>query len=375
MKKIIVVLPTLPNYRKEFFNLLSARLAGKGMELEIFYGSTKKRDIKGIDRKGFKASFFDTTEYSIKGFTLTFLKGLKQRIVASNPDGVIVLFNPANVSLVNVLLYCLRKGIPYAVWSCGWIRPDINGLLSKIRERFLDYFERRACAHIAYHSARKRVLEGKGIPANSVFVAQNTIDTEAIMNSYNLVEVNKSRFNGELKILYVGGLIKGKCLEEAMSVVDDLISDNHQISFTIVGGGGIIENLKSYRDSLKSKNSIRLVGPKYGDELKPYFLESDVFLLPGSGGLAINEAMSYGLPIISTDGDGSGFDLVEGNGYLLHEVGNKTEMKTALSVFAGLPRESKLKMSEKSIDIIKSKATNTLMVKHFMEAIFFMLNK
>ena len=365
----------MPNYRKEFFNLLSARLAGKGMELEIFYGSTKKRDIKGIDRKGFKASFFDTTEYSIKGFTLTFLKGLKQRIVASNPDGVIVLFNPANVSLVNVLLYCLRKGIPYAVWSCGWIRPDINGLLSKIRERFLDYFERRACAHIAYHSARKRVLEGKGIPANSVFVAQNTIDTEAIMNSYNLVEVNKSRFNGELKILYVGGLIKGKCLEEAMSVVDDLISDNHQISFTIVGGGGIIENLKSYRDSLKSKNSIRLVGPKYGDELKPYFLESDVFLLPGSGGLAINEAMSYGLPIISTDGDGSGFDLVEGNGYLLHEVGNKTEMKTALSVFAGLPRESKLKMSEKSIDIIKSKATNTLMVKHFMEAIFFMLNK
>lgn len=375
MKKIIVLLPTLPNYRKEFFNSLSAHLASKDIELEIFHGSTKKRDIQDIDNKEFKTFFFDTTEHSLKGFTLTVLKGLKQRIAQSNPDGVVVLFNPANVSLVNVLLYCLKKDIPYAIWSCGWIRPNINGLLSKARESFLNYFERRACAHIAYHSARKRVLERKGIPASSVFIAQNTIDTETIMNSYDLEEVNKSRFNGGLKVLYVGGLIKGKYLEEAMSVVDDLVSDNYQISFTIIGGGSIIENLKSYRDSLKSKNAIHIIGPKYGDELKPYFLESDVFLLPGSGGLAINEAMTYGLPIISTDGDGSGFDLVEDNGYLLHEVGNKTEIKTALSAFAGLPRERKLKMSEKSLAIIKTKATNTLMVKHFMEAIIFMLNK
>ena len=85
--------------------------------------------------------------------------------------------------------------------------------------------------------------------------------------------------------------------------------------------------------------------------------------------------MAYGLPIISTDGDGSGFDLIEGNGYLLHEVGNKTEIRTALSTFARLPREQKLEMSENSLSIIKTKATNSLMVKHFMEAILFMLNK
>lgn len=375
MKKIIVVLPTLPNYRKDFFNTLSAQLANNDIELEVFHGLTKKRDIQGIDQKNFKTISFDTTEYSLKGFTLAILKGLKQRIVKSSPDGVVVLFNPANVSLVNILLYSLKKKIPYALWSCGWIRPNINGLLSKVRERFLEYFEQRACVHIAYHSMRKSVLVKKGIPFNSVFVAQNTIDTEAIINSYNLKEVNKKRFNGKLKVLFVGGLIKGKYLEEAMSVVDNLISDNYQISFTIIGGGSTIENLKSYRESLKNKNEIHIMGPKYGGELQPYFLESDVFLLPGSGGLAINEAMAYGLPIISTDGDGSGFDLIEGNGYLLHEVGNKTEIRTALSTFARLPREQKLEMSENSLSIIKTKATNSLMVKHFMEAILFMLNK
>jgi len=374
MKKIIFILPTLPNYRKAFFNSLSTQLAESGIEMVVYHGSTKKRDIKRIEGQQFNTVAFETSERSLKGFVLTTLKGLKREVVKNNSDALVLLFNPSVISQVSVLLYCLRKKIPYALWSCGWIRPNINGMLSRVRERLLDYFEQRASAHIAYHTQRKKYLENKNISSDKIFVAQNTIDTETIMASYNPENVNKNRFNNKIKILFVGGLIRGKHLEEVMCVVDELVSEGYQMEFTIVGGGSILQELKSYRDSLKNKDRIDIVGPKFGEELKPYFLRSDVFLLAGSGGLAINEAMAYGLPVISTDGDGTGFDLIEGNGYLLQNIGDKDEIKSALSKFAGLSRQQKLEMSEKSLSIVKSKATNTLMVQHFMEAINSMLN-
>ena len=44
--------------------------------------------------------------------------------------------------------------------------------------------------------------------------------------------------------------------------------------------------------------------------LKPYFAEADLFVLPGTGGLAVQEAMSHGLPVIVAKGDGTQDDLV-----------------------------------------------------------------
>src|SRR5690606_12917358 len=55
--------------------------------------------------------------------------------------------------------------------------------------------------------------------------------------------------------------------------------------------------------------------------VETYFLGSDVFVLPGLGGLAISEAMVYGLPVIASIGDGCEVDLVdEKNGFLDPEL-------------------------------------------------------
>jgi glycosyltransferase involved in cell wall biosynthesis len=56
--------------------------------------------------------------------------------------------------------------------------------------------------------------------------------------------------------------------------------------------------------------SAQFAGAKHGDELKPYFMEADLFVLPGTGGLAVQEAMGHGLPVIVAKGDGTQDDLV-----------------------------------------------------------------
>ena len=52
------------------------------------------------------------------------------------------------------------------------------------------------------------------------------------------------------------------------------------------------------------------VGAKHGAELEPYFTQADLFVLPGTGGLAIQQAMAHGLPVVVARGDGTQDDLV-----------------------------------------------------------------
>lgn len=71
----------------------------------------------------------------------------------------------------------------------------------------------------------------------------------------------------------------------------------------IIAGGKCEENVDKIIKDNGIKN-IEFIGFKDKDELSEYFVASDIFVLPTRydiWGLVINEAMSFGLPIISTE--------------------------------------------------------------------------
>ena len=84
------------------------------------------------------------------------------------------------------------------------------------------------------------------------------------------------------------------------------------------------------------------LGAVHGADLKPIFAQADLFALPGTGGLAVQQAMAHALPVIVAQGDGTQDDLVrEGNGWLLPpgDLGALTDtMRTALSDASRLRR-------------------------------------
>jgi glycosyltransferase involved in cell wall biosynthesis len=105
---------------------------------------------------------------------------------------------------------------------------------------------------------------------------------------------------------------------QARKRVDDLLHACAEMEakprLIIIGDGPERGHLESLAKQVHP--SAEFVGAKHGTELKPYFTEADLFVLPGTGGLAVQEAMSYGLPIIVAKGDGTQDDLVrEGNGW------------------------------------------------------------
>jgi glycosyltransferase involved in cell wall biosynthesis len=127
------------------------------------------------------------------------------------------------------------------------------------------------------------------------------------------------------------------------------------------------------RNALESLSSeiypdTEFIGAKHGAELKPYFTEADLFVLPGTGGLAIQEAMSYGLPVIVAQGDGTQDDLVgKENGWQIPPDDFDTlvsTMKDALSDAARLHR-----MGGESYRIVKEEINIEKMVETFVRAL------
>ena len=109
-------------------------------------------------------------------------------------------------------------------------------------------------------------------------------------------------------------------------------------------------------------------GAKHGTELAAHFSTADLFVLPGTGGLAVQEAMSYGLPVIMGQGDGTNDQLVRpGNGWQIPPdditalVGT---LHTALSDALRLRR-----MGAESYRIVRDEINLEKMVGVFVEAL------
>jgi glycosyltransferase involved in cell wall biosynthesis len=139
-----------------------------------------------------------------------------------------------------------------------------------------------------------------------------------------------------------------------------------QPRLVIVGDGPERESLEALAQELYP--SAEFVGAKHGAELKPYFTEADLFVLPGTGGLAVQEAMSYGLPVIVAQGDGTQDDLVgPKNGWQIPPDDFDalvSTMKDALSSVARLRR-----MGAESYRIVKEEINIENMVQTFVRAL------
>ena len=78
----------------------------------------------------------------------------------------------------------------------------------------------------------------------------------------------------------------------------------------LIGDGALFSDLqKKY-----SNNNIKFLGPVFGEDLIHEYKNSNVLVLASKSeqwGLVINEAMSSGLPVITSKHVGANFDLVK----------------------------------------------------------------
>lgn len=364
---ILVFLPTLPAYRKSFLSEVNRKLREAGVSFAVLHGSTSRKTIKETEDCDFVVKPLVTKERDFLNSTFTTLALLSKNIEDMNPSGVVFLFNPGILSFWEGIFYCYRKRIPYGIWSSGYTRPGLSGFKVAVRNYLLNIVYKNASVHICYGSGHSDYLKLLGIDKSKIFIAQNTINVERIISSTDLNSF-QNKYGTELKILFVGAVIKNKNLKLSMKVIDNLISKGLNISFTIVGDGEERGNLVEFWNGLRNREYINIVGSKYGDELNQIFREAELFLLTGSGGLAINEAMAYGLPVISTYGDGTVKDLLGDSPLLLHAT-TEDEVTSRIEYFYSLDRSDKINIALSNRKSILAKASMSNMVDNYLGAL------
>jgi glycosyltransferase involved in cell wall biosynthesis len=116
-----------------------------------------------------------------------------------------------------------------------------------------------------------------------------------------------AQFQGRARLLFVGRLQERKRLDHLLLACAALPPEL-QPEVRIVGDGPARPGLESLAQQIYPAAQFR--GAHFGSELEADFTWADIFVLPGTGGLAVQQAMAYGLPVIVAQGDGTQDDLV-----------------------------------------------------------------
>jgi len=106
-----------------------------------------------------------------------------------------------------------------------------------------------------------------------------------------------------VSLLYVGVLIRKKCVHYVIQTLSELKRHGRQARLTIIGEGKLEYELKKLANTLDVEDSISWCQPLFGEELRRKYAEADIFLLLSrdeSYGLVVAETLAAGTPCIVT---------------------------------------------------------------------------
>lgn len=288
-------------------------------------------------------------------FYLCAQTGLLTWLRTWDPEVLILEANfryPANRRAIT---WMQRRNRPVIGWGLG-TRKDrgfLSGFLNRLRENYLNSFD----ALIAYSSAGVAQFVAAGIPRDKVFLAINSI-----LPPIDRLPERTSWESRKPRVLYVGRLQARKRLDVLIRACAALET---KPELRIVGAGPEEKNLKTLANEILPDT--KFPGFLQGGELVANFKSADIFVLPGTGGLAVQQAMVYGLPIVIGEGDGTQLDLVsEKNGWHI-TPGDIDDLVRVLN--ESLADGSRLKkMGEASFKIVQDRANVEKMVEVFVQA-------
>ena len=174
-----------------------------------------------------------------------------------------------------------------------------------------------------------------------------TINKNKVKLIYNPYLLNNNKFkknnnnNNLFNILCVGRLTKQKNFILVIKAINVLVKQYPNIILTIVGDGPL------KKDLIKSANkNIKFL--KWTNNIKKYFLKSDLFILPSYyEGLpnALIEAAYYNIPSISTDCSGAKDILLNNKGGYIIRINNLVELKEKIIIVMNKYKDAKKKAS------------------------------
>lgn len=401
--KILFIAGGTPHYYNLVLNKLNQF---KGIEVILVapanggktVGSGVHQTQEGIDFKLFHAEEYQTY------YGKMFFKGIEPLIDTEKPDIIVsnwpyqlawVFFPFLYWKIRRKAIKLISKEIPFQVpyyheaieyYTGGGGISENNqqenknsGILTKLKYRFITEIRRvfvnRVNAHINYFDEAVAIQGSYGVPPQKVFITANSPDTDYIFEAKKNIENAEPILpKNPFRIIHVGRLVRWKRVDLLIEATQKLLGKYPNIELLVVGTGPEENNLKEQTQHLGLQNQVRFVGGIYEMEnLGRYLQSSSIYVLAGMGGLSINEAMCFGLPVVCSVADGTERRLVRENQNGHYFTNGDLESLTSVidKMLADLPKTQL--MGIESERIIREEINIHTVLAKYLEAFNFVL--
>ena len=289
MPKILLIEPVLAHYQKDVFKIFTN---DKEFDFDIIAG----RSYQGINSLQDEYSLFDHSTLKILNHTFYYLRGAVKYALSEKPDAIIC--TGVDFHLLHTILIFFIYRIVFRKRFYWWSHAS-SGNQGKFGFFIRKLFYKTSSGIFAYNRAGKINLNLMGIADQKIVVVNNSLNREDY--GYLNHDLYNKKEGIPFTILYSGRVTKAKKVDiliKALGILDK--KSVFEFKCYIVGDGNLEELIKITHE-LNISDKIEFVGAKYGKDVHPYFLNSDLLVYPGGIGLSAVHSLSFGLPILTTD--------------------------------------------------------------------------
>lgn len=218
----------------------------------------------------------------------------------------------------------------------------------------------------------------KVVPKENVVICPNGIKVQEFKGSNGLTSKDTEKVNKLPRLLFLSNLIEGKGVIVLLDALKILADKGYSFQCDFVGGETKEIDAKRFVEEVDKRQLNRLVvyhGRKYGEEKDAFFSSVDIFVFPTYYDnecfpLVLLEAMSYGLPIVTTNEGGIPDIVVNGKTGLICERENPESLADCIAVLLN-DKNLRRKMGDEGYRILKERFTEA----QFEEKMLMILNE
>ena len=275
-KRVLLISNKVFQYRVSIYNYLNARLSAIDYELVVLTNEVQMSNSQ-------------EAEFDLQISPLSFIN-IRKAIQECQPKVIILFLHLRDFAIWPSVVWMRLKRHRMIYWGHGvnLLTPD-----NKIKRLFFGFLHRLADAIILYSPNEKKFVAD--VHHHKIFVANNTLNFRDFPEVSETKSQIKKKYGIDFArvILFVGRITKQKRLDDLLDAAS-LLDDG--ICVVIVGS----ELDADQRRKVDASANIIYLGEVYDIEaISEIFKMSDIFSIPGKIGLGINQAMYWGLPVVT----------------------------------------------------------------------------
>lgn len=277
MDRVLLVSNDVLHYREKVYNYFFDRFQADGLEFHVLGNVFQKvnYDLRFVKHE---------LPFSVKGYL--------DKIKEIQPKVVILFLHLKDRVMLPVIAYCRLHHIPVIYWNHGinLKTPD-----NRLKNAVFHFIHDRCDALITYTPEMRKYFSEKN--QEKLFVAYNTLNFEDIdKDAVPSKEETKAKYGirEDKVILYISRMLPYK----RVNLLMECFADVENVAVVMVGPGFS----QAQKQTAEAHANLYYLGEKYGSEVNAIYKMGDVFSTPGHIGLAVNEAMFWGLPIVLLEG-------------------------------------------------------------------------